>query len=278
MCYRLSESRPIRDKLCYPIGAVRAQRKKRDTPNRFILRGLIWQGTTFAMLAQCERMHKSAWCLVVAFGGPPDSDFPPARSVFLGWVALAPLLVALLRARQPDTLQLQPECKLLPAKPSQGFLLAYVCGIIWYAGTCYWIYHTMHQYGGVRYAGRAGAALFFSACYLALYHGLFGLLIGLLARGGVGTNPFSRRALVLAPSVGRGGTGPHPHHRISLGSAGHHPGGQYSAGRASRPSPAFTDCRLKSWWSTPPWLPLLVRAKGASAANGIPLLLARPLQ
>jgi len=42
---------------------------------------------------------------------------------FLGWAAVAPLLIALLRAREPDTLQLQAGVKLLPASPAQAFLL-----------------------------------------------------------------------------------------------------------------------------------------------------------
>ena len=58
----------------------------------------------------------------------------------------------------------------------------------------------MRQYGGVGTLAALGL-LFLFCLYLALYHGLFGLLIGLLARGGVGTNPFRRRALVLAPAA-----------------------------------------------------------------------------
>ena len=71
-------------------------------------------------------------------------------------------------------------CRLRPATPGQGFLLGYVCGILWYAGTCYWIYDTMRQYGGLS-APEAVLALFLFCCYLGLYHGLFGLLVGLLA-------------------------------------------------------------------------------------------------
>jgi apolipoprotein N-acyltransferase len=76
----------------------------------------------------------------------------------------------------------------------QGFLLGYVCGIIWYAGTCYWIYDTMRQYGGLSTA-EALLALFLFSCYLGLYHGLFGLLVCLLA----GSGRDFRRPLVIAP-------------------------------------------------------------------------------
>ena len=49
------------------------------------------------------------------------------------------------------------------AKPGQAFLLAYVSGILWYAGTCYWIYNTMHEYGGLS-APLAVLALFLFVC------------------------------------------------------------------------------------------------------------------
>jgi apolipoprotein N-acyltransferase len=120
--------------------------------------------------------------------------FPLLNLYALGWIAIAPLLVALLRARRPDTLQLQAGMKLLPARPVQGFLLGYLCGILWYAGTCYWIYSTMKQYGGINAAGAAGL-LFLFCLYLAIYHGLFGLIISLLAKSS------AQNALVLSPFV-----------------------------------------------------------------------------
>ncbi len=142
-------------------------------------------------------MRKSAWLLVLLSAALQIAIFPLPNLYFLGWAAVAPLLIALLRAREPDTLQLQAGIKLLPAKPAQAFLLAYVCGILWYAGTCYWIYNTMRQYGGVGTLAALGL-LFLFCLYLAIYHGIFGLLISLLASGGKGTNRFSRRALLLA--------------------------------------------------------------------------------
>jgi apolipoprotein N-acyltransferase len=71
-----------------------------------------------------------------------------------------------------------------------------VCGILWYAGTCYWIFSVMRQYGGVNTPAAVGILILF-CLYLALYHGAFGLLIAWLA----GDSYFSRRALVLAPVV-----------------------------------------------------------------------------
>jgi apolipoprotein N-acyltransferase len=111
-------------------------------------------------------------------------------------VAVTPLLIALLRTRQPQTLQLRAGIKLLPARPLQAFLLAYACGILCYAGTCYWIYSVMHQYGGVNTLAGIGILILF-CLYLAIYHGVFGLLVSLLA----GSSPFNLRALLLSPVV-----------------------------------------------------------------------------
>lgn len=72
--------------------------------------------------------------------------------------------------------------------------MAYVCGILWYAGTCYWIYSVMRQYGGVNTPAALGILILF-CMYLAIYHGVFGLLVSLLAGG----RQLSRRALLLSP-------------------------------------------------------------------------------
>ena len=146
------------------------------------------------------RIHNSAWLLVLLSAVLQILIFPLPDLYFLDWAAVAPLLIALLRAREPDTLQLLAGVKLLPARPGQAFLLAYACGILWYAGTCYWIFNTMREYGGVGTLAAAGL-LFLFCLYLAIYHGVFGLLISLLASPDAGdaTNPFSRRALLLAP-------------------------------------------------------------------------------
>jgi apolipoprotein N-acyltransferase len=132
--------------------------------------------------------------LVLLSAGLQILVFPLPNLYVLGWIAIAPLLVALLRARPPETLQIRAGVKLLPAKPLQAFLVAYACGILWYAGTCYWIYDVMHQYGGVNTPAGLGILILF-CMYLALYHGFFGLLISWLA----GSTHFSRRALLLSP-------------------------------------------------------------------------------
>jgi apolipoprotein N-acyltransferase len=124
--------------------------------------------------------------------------FPSPSLYFLCWIALAPLIIAILRARDQDAVQLLAEggsSYLAPASLRQGFLLGYASGIVWYLGNCYWIYHAMHVYGGVN-AFFSVVILVLFALYLALYHGLFGILLALSARKRQG---YSLRALVLAP-------------------------------------------------------------------------------
>jgi apolipoprotein N-acyltransferase len=148
------------------------------------------------VLLSCHvsQIHKSAWLLVLLSAVLQILIFPLPNLYMLSWVAITPLLIAILRTRPPKTLQLQARVKLLPASPLQAFLLAYACGILWYAGTCYWIYSVMHQYGGVNVPAGIGILILF-CLYLALYHGIFGLLVSLLARG----SPNNLRTLLLSP-------------------------------------------------------------------------------
>jgi apolipoprotein N-acyltransferase len=141
-----------------------------------------------------RQIHLRAWLLVVLSAILQIIIFPLPGVYVLSWFALAPLMVALLRARPAGELEIAGSVRLRPATPWQGFLLGYACGILWYAGTCYWIYDTMRQYGGLSGA-EALLALFLFCCYLGLYHGLFGLLVGLLA----GSGRDFRRPLVVAP-------------------------------------------------------------------------------
>jgi apolipoprotein N-acyltransferase len=125
--------------------------------------------------------------------------FPLANLYAFSWIALAPLIVAILRARAPNTLQLAGSSRLLPATPLQGFLLGYFCGILWLAGTCYWIFDTMHRYGGLPIPAAALALLLF-CMYVGLYHGMFGLLLASVAGSKDAVSPAAiRRALVAVP-------------------------------------------------------------------------------
>ncbi len=147
------------------------------------------------------KIHRSAWALTLVSAVLQVVIFPLPGLYGLAWVAVAPLLVAILRARAPETLQLElgGQARLLPATPWQGFLLGYACGILWFAGTCYWIFDTMHRYGGMPMAAAALALILF-CMYVGLYHGLFGLLLALVA----GSKPIAsgasiRLALAAAP-------------------------------------------------------------------------------
>src|SRR5215468_5315851 len=124
---------------------------------------------------------RRAWLLAIISAVLQALIFPLANLYMAGWVAIAPLLIAILRARNPETLQLKGMEKFVPANVKQGFLLGYLCGILWYGGTCYWVFNTMKQYGGIGMLGATGLLVLF-CLYLALYHGAFGLIISLLAR------------------------------------------------------------------------------------------------
>lgn len=123
-----------------------------------------------------RKIHPSAWLLIVLSSFLQALIFPLPGLYVLSWIAFAPLIVGLLRARPTGVLEIEGSTSLEAAKPWQGFLLAYVSGILWYAGTCYWIYATMRRYGGLS-APFALLALILFCLYLGLYHGFFGLLV-----------------------------------------------------------------------------------------------------
>jgi apolipoprotein N-acyltransferase len=95
------------------------------------------------------------------------ADPVPAWRAVLCWLALVPLLIALLGAKS--------------LKTREFAILGYACGILWYLGSCYWVMPTMYLYGGMSKPAGFGILLLF-ALYLGLYHALFAILIGLLRR------------------------------------------------------------------------------------------------
>ena len=143
-------------------------------------------------------IDKSSWGLAVFSGVLQVLVFPLPGQFWLCWVALAPLIVAILGARRRQVELLDASgADLRPLRLRSGFVIGYLSGIIWYGGTCYWVYHSMHVYGRLPAAVSAGILILF-CLYLGLYHGLFGLLIALAARrraAGIG------RALLLVPFV-----------------------------------------------------------------------------
>jgi apolipoprotein N-acyltransferase len=115
---------------------------------------------------------------------PIAGPVPLWRTAF-AWVALLPLIYALVGpAREKDG-----QTSLL-----QSAVLGYLCGVLWYAGNCYWIYQTMYLYGGLPKPVALGI-LFLFALYLGLYHALFAAIIGALRRSGLTRNA----VLLIAP-------------------------------------------------------------------------------
>ncbi len=146
----------------------------------------------FCYADRVTKIHPRAWLLALASAALQVLIFPLPGLYWLSWVAVGPLLIAILRARPAGPLQLDAGPRLAVANPLQGFLLAYACGILWCGGTCYWVFDTMHRYGGLPIPAALLVLLLF-CLYVGLYHGLFGLLLAAIARGS------ERRALVAAP-------------------------------------------------------------------------------
>ncbi len=146
-----------------------------------------------------RRIRRNAWILACTSGVLQVLIFPRPALYILSWVALAPLIYAILKCREQDaTLVLADGGEFFaPATAWQGFWLGYVSGVIWYLGSNSWIFYVMHVYGGIGTATSVLCLLMY-ALYLALYHGLFGFLLALIAAR---RNGFSLRALVFTPFV-----------------------------------------------------------------------------
>src|SRR6202789_1606798 len=97
-----------------------------------------------------RRISSSAWFLVILSAVLQVVIFPLPNLYWFSWIAVTPLLVAILRARAPETetlqLQLDGQMRLLPATPLQGFILGYFCGFSRLTGTSYGILHTVRHY------------------------------------------------------------------------------------------------------------------------------------
>jgi apolipoprotein N-acyltransferase len=120
----------------------------------------------------------SAFLLNLPF--PIAGPLPVWRSAF-AWIALVPLLLAVLS----DENITHPRFLL---RSCAG---AYICGVLWYLLNCYWIYDTMHIYGGIGSVASAGILLLFSLV-LGIYFGVFGLIVALFQKA------FGRKAIALA--------------------------------------------------------------------------------
>src|SRR6185312_16926068 len=79
---------------------------------------------------------ESGVLLVLLF---PVAAFLPHWQADLAWIALVPLLIALVTPRGGfGWLRL-----------GRNLALGYFCGVLWYGGTCYWIESTMRLYGNL---------------------------------------------------------------------------------------------------------------------------------
>jgi apolipoprotein N-acyltransferase len=144
-------------------------------------------------------MHKRAWLLAALSGALQVLIFPTPNLYWLSWVALAPLLLAVLNARRAEVrvpASLGGEYP-QPATPGQAFLLGWLSGVVWYAGSCYWVMYTMHIYGGLPTAVAAGVLALF-CLYLGLHGGIFALLLAWAARLSK-LRAGTRLALLVAP-------------------------------------------------------------------------------
>ncbi|MDE3186082.1 MAG: apolipoprotein N-acyltransferase [Acidobacteriota bacterium] len=137
-------------------------------------------------------MQRDSWKLWAAAGlsaGLLELPFPIAgpmpawRSVF-AWPGLVPLLWALLSRVSVER----------PRPLRRAFLLAYLCGFLWYCGNCYWVRDTMERYGDMPTTAPTLLLIGFSLV-LGLYFGLFGLGVMLVRR----TSGSTRLALAVAP-------------------------------------------------------------------------------
>lgn len=122
--------------------------------------------------------------LIFPLAGP----LPPWRAA-LSWFALVPLLAALLPGDEELVVW-------------RGALLGYLSGVLWYAGTCYWIYYTMHLYGGLS-AGMSLLVTVLFCLYLGIYHALFGVLVVLARRLGTGVALAASPLLWIAVELAR---------------------------------------------------------------------------
>jgi len=117
----------------------------------------------------------------------------PLWRAALCWVALVPFLLALVQTEPDDP----------PLSVWKGAMLGYLCGILWYIGNCYWIYQTMHIYGGLPGPVSFGILILF-ALYLGLYHALFAAVVVFVRssrfgiRGALFVTPFAWVAIELA--------------------------------------------------------------------------------
>ncbi|HUS19469.1 MAG TPA: apolipoprotein N-acyltransferase [Terriglobales bacterium] len=139
------------------------------------------------------------WALSALSGGLQVLIFPTPAWSFLAWIAVTPLLLALLQRPSQEVLRPGAEPGLTVG---QGFWLGYFCGFSWYLGSCYWVFHVMNSYGGLPVPVAAGILLLF-CLYLGLYHALFAALVVRVARKNLSLALFATPFLWVAVELAR---------------------------------------------------------------------------
>jgi apolipoprotein N-acyltransferase len=163
--------------------------KRKKSEQRNIVAGLLKFSTV-------RNIPSRAWALALFSSALQILVFPKPSLFFLSWVAMTPLVYALLRGRGGEGELVDSEGRSLrPFTLKQGIAIAWVSGVVWYLGTCYWIYPVMHGYGGLN-ALAAGLITAGYCLIMALHHGAFGGLVVLMARRSTLGN---RRPLFMAP-------------------------------------------------------------------------------
>jgi apolipoprotein N-acyltransferase len=138
-----------------PDSRLETQNSKRKSPGRRVKRAIIPLGALTGAL------------LVLSL---PKPDLYP-----LAWIALVPLLSVIARA----------------TSMTEVVLSSYIGGVIFFAGSCYWITETMNIFGGLSMPVAVGMGALF-----ALLFGLYVLLFGLGLR--LAVERFGSRGLFFA--------------------------------------------------------------------------------
>ena len=107
---------------------------------------------------KCTKSMWSAVVLSILSGVLLAVGFPKPGLYYLSWVALVPLLLAL-RDRTSR----------------EAFGLGWLCGLVHYLGSLYWIYYAVHHFGGVSLTP-AMLVLLLLCAYVAVYLGFFAVV------------------------------------------------------------------------------------------------------
>lgn len=150
----------------------------------------------FVRISPVRKIPVTTWALAFLSSGLQILIFPTTNLYFLCWVALVPLLYALLRGRGGEGDMVDSEGRSLrPFTLFQAFMIGWVHGVAWFVGVSYWIYPVMNGYGHI--SPVPSFLIMMGFCIvLGIHHAVFALLVVLLSRrSSVG----NRLPLFLAP-------------------------------------------------------------------------------